>query len=190
MKDGQTVAGIALTVVVLAASLLANPGRTDRTTTVALPVLMMLFLTSWFWLVPRISPTVASFGSTYRHLGLASLGLLAYVHILLLWSVRHPAVGVARALAGGVCVFMMLEGNVLGRVRRNGWIGLRTPWTLADERVWNATHRMAGYLTVAAGALGLIASMAGWLLAVVWLLVAVVMASLLCSLIYARRLRT
>jgi len=190
MKDGQTVAGVAVTVVMLAASLLANPSLTDPTTTFILPGLMMLLLTGWFWLVPRISPAIASFGPTYRHFGLTSLGLLAYVQILLLWSVRHPAVGVARALAGGVCVFMMLEGNVLGRVRRNGWIGLRTPWTLADERVWNATHRMAGYLTVAAGALGLIASMAGWLLAVVWLLVAVVMASLLCSLIYARRLRT
>ena len=51
MKDGQTVAGVAVTVVMLAASLLANPSLTDPTTTFILPGLMMLLLTGWFWLV-------------------------------------------------------------------------------------------------------------------------------------------
>jgi uncharacterized membrane protein len=47
-------------------------------------------------------------------------------------------------------------GNVMGKVRRNFWVGVRTPWTLASERVWNDTHRLAGQLFVAAAAIGLV----------------------------------
>ena len=52
-------------------------------------------------------------------------------------------------------------GNVLGKVRRNFWVGIRTPWTIASERVWNTTHRLAAKLFVCAGAIGLVTVVAG-----------------------------
>jgi uncharacterized membrane protein len=51
-------------------------------------------------------------------------------------------------------------------VRRNFFIGVRTPWTLANERVWNATHRCAAKTFVLGGLIGLVltaVSGAGWL---------------------------
>jgi len=45
----------------------------------------------------------------------------------------------------------------LGKVRRNFYVGVRTPWTLASERVWNDTHRLAAKLFVGAGIIGLAA---------------------------------
>ena len=33
-------------------------------------------------------------------------------------------------------------------------MGVRTPWTLASEGVWNQTHRVAGWLWVAGGLIG------------------------------------
>jgi uncharacterized membrane protein len=62
-----------------------------------------------------------------------------------------------RALFGGIAVFIGLLGNVMGKVRRNFWIGIRTPWTLASEKVWYSTHRFAGKTMV----LGAILSLAG-----------------------------
>ena len=52
-------------------------------------------------------------------------------------------------------------GNVIGKVRKNFYIGIRVPWTLASDRVWNDTHRMAAWLWVAAGVLGFGLSIAG-----------------------------
>jgi uncharacterized membrane protein len=46
---------------------------------------------------------------------------------------------------------------VLGKVRRNFYMGVRTPWTLASERVWNDTHRLAAKMFVGAGVIGLVA---------------------------------
>ena len=42
-------------------------------------------------------------------------------------------------------------GNVLPRVRPNWMVGVRTPWTLSSDRVWERTHRVGGYLMLALG---------------------------------------
>lgn len=34
-------------------------------------------------------------------------------------------------------------------------IGIRTPWTLSDERVWHRTHRVASWLFTIAGLVGI-----------------------------------
>jgi uncharacterized membrane protein len=49
----------------------------------------------------------------------------------------------------------------MGKVRRNSYVGIRTPWTLADERVWNATHRLGAKTMVLGGLIGLILALAG-----------------------------
>ena len=70
-------------------------------------------------------------------------GLLAHGAGLL----SHPARMLALALGG----FLLLGGNFMGRVRPNWFIGIRTPWTLADDVVWQKTHRIAARTMVAAG---------------------------------------
>jgi uncharacterized membrane protein len=52
-------------------------------------------------------------------------------------------------------------GNVLPRARPNWWFGIRTPWTLSNDRVWERTHRIGGYVLMAVGALAILASIAG-----------------------------
>jgi uncharacterized membrane protein len=41
-------------------------------------------------------------------------------------------------------VLLLALGNVLGKARHNAVFGVRTPWTLADARVWDKTHRFVG----------------------------------------------
>ena len=47
-----------------------------------------------------------------------------------------------RLVIGGLMVFFAVLGNVMGKVRRNLWIGVRAPWTLASAVVWDRTHRV------------------------------------------------
>ena len=46
---------------------------------------------------------------------------------------------------------VVVIGNVLPRLRPNSAMGVRTRWTLRDERVWMKTHRAAGYFLVVFG---------------------------------------
>lgn len=55
---------------------------------------------------------------------------------------------VNRAIYG---VLMLGLGNILPKLPRNGLIGIRTPWTLADPAIWERTNRFGGYLVTAAG---------------------------------------
>jgi len=53
-------------------------------------------------------------------------------------------------MTGGL---FLLVGNYLGKFPRNFFVGIRTPWTLASEPVWNRTHRFAGWVFMVAGVL-------------------------------------
>ena len=46
---------------------------------------------------------------------------------------------------------LIIAGNILPRLRPNSALGIRTPWTLREERVWTGTHRTAGYLVMIIG---------------------------------------
>ena len=50
-------------------------------------------------------------------------------------------------------VLFAIVGNYLPKCTRNTTIGIKVTWTLNNEENWNATHRFAGKLWVAAGVL-------------------------------------
>lgn len=48
-------------------------------------------------------------------------------------------------------VLFVVIGNYLPKVKQNLFLGIKLPWTYADEENWNKTHRMTGKLWVAGG---------------------------------------
>lgn len=155
------------------------------------PVVLLVLAVVWR-VLPAISPErfrVGDFASTYWFCGMVVCTLLAYIQGVILWATRTGTVDVARALPAGIAIAFILLGNVLGKVRRNFWLGIRTPWTLADERVWYATHRLAAKTMVLGGLLALVFTLAGlpepWSIAVLALSG---LAPAAWSLVYAKRL--
>ncbi len=83
------------------------------------------------------------------------------MHLVTLWGGVNGRIDIARALFGGIFGFLALIGNYLSKVRRNFWMGVRTPWTLANDIVWERTHRFAAWMFTAAGIIGFVVSIAG-----------------------------
>lgn len=50
-------------------------------------------------------------------------------------------------------MMFIIIGNYLPKARQNYTIGIKIPWTLANEENWNRTHRLAGYLWMVCGIL-------------------------------------
>ena len=46
-------------------------------------------------------------------------------------------------------------GQLITKAKRNYFIGIRTPWTLSSDTVWDKTHQLGGKLFIAAGAISL-----------------------------------
>ena len=55
----------------------------------------------------------------------------------------------------GLGLLFYYLGVLMGHAKRNWFIGVRTPWTLSSDRVWDRTHRIAGVLFKIAGVLTL-----------------------------------
>jgi uncharacterized membrane protein len=133
------------------------------------------------WLSPRHFE-VDPFRATFDYIMAAVIMLFGYIHVILLVSSFNPDKSLIRFMAAGILFFLALIGNVLGQVRRNFWMGVRTPWTLASEAVWIKTHRLAAWLFVAFGLLGGIASLAGAPLSLVF---SGLIAAALCPVLYS-----
>jgi uncharacterized membrane protein len=90
-----------------------------------------------------------------------------------------------RPILAGTGLLLATLGNYLPKTRYNYVMGVRTPWTLADERVWDQTHRLAGPLMM----LGGLAVTAGvWFVPleqVIWLLLAGAAAPSLIAVVYS-----
>jgi len=132
-------------------------GWANKSTAVLLIPGSVLALLGMMVILPAISPkqfSVATFRCTFNYVLLVVVALMVYIHILILAAGLHPDLNMGRALPGGMFLFFALMGNMMGKVRRNFWMGVKTPWTLASDRVWDATHRLAGRLMVAGGIAG------------------------------------
>lgn len=81
--------------------------------------------------------------------------LAAATQLFLVVQQLRAALGHAVDMPGSVLalvgIAMVASGNYLGKVTRNRVFGIRTPWTLASDHVWERTHRLCGPLFVLAG---------------------------------------
>ena len=105
-------------------------------------------------LLPVISPRRFEIKPFVRAYGIIVLATLAFMLVvgtvaLLAGAGYHVSVDVVAPVAVGA--LLMVIGNFMGKVRKNFFIGIRTPWTLTSDVVWEHTHRLAGWLFVLAG---------------------------------------
>ena len=117
------------------------------------PVLLLV-LWQLMRVLPRLDPrepNYARFGDAYDTIVAATLLLVLATHgIVLAVALGHP-VAVSRLVPALVGALFVVIGNVMPRMRPNWWFGVRTPWTLSNDRVWARTHRLAGFSMTAAG---------------------------------------
>jgi len=126
----------------------------------------MLMLVLWvvLALVPRLSPRgfeMDAFARAWAILCLSALGLVLFIEILVLQAARDWGTMSPRPILVGVGLMIAVVGNFLGKMTRNFFEGIRTPWTLANEEVWHRTHRFAAKLFVLAGLVVAVAGLAG-----------------------------
>lgn len=104
---------------------------------------------------------VAPFMDTWLDIMVIMVGMTGYFFAMVLAVGLQANTAPERAMFGGVALLFALIGNLMGKVRRNPFLGFRTPWTLTSEPVWNDTHRVAARCMVASGAAGLLLVLAG-----------------------------
>ena len=111
--------------------------------------LLLLFL-------PRIDPGRANYGTfarTYAALRLLVLLFLSSIHVMVLLAIRGRHVDMTTIVPLLTGALLIVLGNLLGKIRPNWFVGIRTPWTLTSKESWTRTHRAGGWVLMACGLL-------------------------------------
>lgn len=122
----------------------------------------MVLMVGLIVVLPWLSPVrfkVDEFRATFDYGMTLAVALLGYLHVVVLHGMLDGDGPSMRWFFGGMFLFFALIGNVMGKVRKNFWMGVRTPWTLASDKVWERTHRQAAWLWVGAGLTGFVLSL-------------------------------
>lgn len=129
-------------------------GYSSRLVGVAILPLMLAILAPLLYFIPYIDPlrtNIEAFRTEYN-LFLAGFAVfMVYIHALSLAENLGLHLNMSLAIVPPMAFFCWLTGMLLGRAKRNFFIGIRTPWTLSSDAVWKQTHRRGGQLFKAAG---------------------------------------
>jgi uncharacterized membrane protein len=129
--------------------------------------LMPLFSIGVFLLflaIPRIDPlraNIAQFIGAYNWMMVLLVGYLLYIYALpLLWALGYQF-NMLTLMMPAMGLLFLAVGWMVGRARRNYFVGIRTPWTLSSDTVWAKTHQLGKWMFIGAGVVMLLSSSLG-----------------------------
>ncbi|HZK55046.1 MAG TPA: SdpI family protein [Desulfosporosinus sp.] len=112
-----------------------------------------------FLVLPYIDPkrkNYEHFESSYQFVKYLVIIFLLGVEVMTLLIATGIIVNKPISIQVMVSLLFILIGNVMGRFKHNYFVGIKTPWTLANEEVWRKTHRMAAPIWVIGGIVNII----------------------------------
>jgi uncharacterized membrane protein len=121
------------------------------------PFILPLLMTGVYALllvIPRISPRgyrMDRFRGVYDIMQMVILAFLFLINGLALLAGIGAPVPMHRAILAATGLLFVVLGNFMGKLTKNFFVGIRTPWTLASDEVWLRTHRLGGKSFVLSG---------------------------------------
>ncbi len=141
-----------------------------------------------FLLIPSIDPlkaNIAQFRKTFNLFIVAITVFMLYIHgLTLAWNLGRQNFKMSAAMLPLMGALFILIGYMLRKAKRNFFIGIRTPWTLSSDVVWDKTHQLGSILFMASGALAFVGGFFGGTVAF-WLMFVPLIGSTLTLVVYS-----
>ena len=141
-----------------------------------------------FLIIPNIDPlkaNIAEFRETFNLFIAFMVGFMVYIHVLTLrWNMGHTDLGIGKSTLPAMGLLFIIIGSMLRKAKRNFFIGIRTPWTLSSDTVWEKTHKLGATLFMLSGVLALIGGFIGGEIAF-WLIMIPLFGSTIFLLVYS-----
>jgi len=106
--------------------------------------LVNLGLLGLFVLIPIIDPlkhNIEKFRKYYDGLVVLLILFMSYIHFLTLVAGLGVQFNMTLAMLPALGFLFYYMGILTENAKRNWFVGIRTPWTLSSEKVWNRTHK-------------------------------------------------
>jgi uncharacterized membrane protein len=113
-----------------------------------MPVLgLVMFL--MMVLFPKLDPlkkNVKTFQNYYYGFILGMILFLFYIYLLTIFWNLGIAFNMIRTLVPAFAILFFYCGILIDKAKQNWFIGIKTVWTLSNEKVWDRTHKLGGKL--------------------------------------------
>jgi len=163
-------------------------GTIPRVWGVFMMPLITLGMLVLFLVVPNIDPlkaNIAQFRESFNLFIVLIVAFMLYIHgLTLAWSLGFTNFKMSTAMLPFMGVLFIAIGFMLRKAKRNFFIGIRTPWTLSSDSVWDKTHQLGSILFMASGALAIIGGFFGGMTAF-WLMLVPLIGSSLFLVVYS-----
>jgi uncharacterized membrane protein len=117
-----------------------------------------------FLAIPRIDPlkaNIAEFIRAYNLMMVLLIGYLLYIYgLTLVWALGYQF-NMTFMLLPAMGVLFIAIGYLVGKAKRNFFVGIRTPWTLSSDTVWAKTHQLGKWTFVGAGGVSILCAFLG-----------------------------
>ncbi len=141
-----------------------------------------------FLVVPGIDPlkaNIAQFREAFNIFIALMVAFMLYVHgLTLVWSLGYQDFKMSAAMLPFMGILFIAIGYLLRQAKRNFFIGIRTPWTLSSDSVWDKTHQLGSTLFMVSGAFAILGGFFGGMTAV-WLMFVPLIGSSLFLVVYS-----
>ena len=124
---------------------------------ILIPAFVYLLLT----IVPAIDPKnkLNKMGNKLHTLKLILIGFTSILMLFITYTVKHESLGNPNNILMLIGVVFLILGNYFQTIKANYFIGIKTPWTLENEEVWEDTHLLGGRLWFIGGIMIVISSL-------------------------------
>jgi immunity protein, SdpI family len=150
--------------------------------------LITLGMFGLFLVLPSVDPlkaNIAQFREAFNLFIVLMVGFMLYLYgLTLAWNLGYKDFKMSGAMLPAIGLLFIFIGFLLRQAKRNFFIGIRTPWTLSSDTVWDETHRVGAVLFMLSGALAFIGGFFGGTVAF-WMLFTPLIGSTLFLLVYS-----
>jgi len=148
--------------------------------------IITIALVPLFLVIPHIDPlkaNIAKFRGVFNWFIVAFVVYMLFVYGLTMAAALGYQFNMTYALLPIVGLLFIGAGYMMGKAKRNFFIGIRTPWTLSSETVWDKTHQLGSKLFMIGGAVTIVSAFLGEF--GIWLMLAAMFVAAFVPIVYS-----
>lgn len=148
--------------------------------------LVTLGIVLLFLAIPRIDPlkaNIALFIDSYNIMMVAFVVYMFYIYTLTLLAALGYGFNMTFMLLPAIGILTIIIGYLIGKAKRNFFVGIRTPWTLSSDTVWAKTHQLGKWMFIGAGIVCIPCAFLGE--AAFWIMMITMMAAAFLPIVYS-----
>jgi uncharacterized membrane protein len=120
---------------------------------------LLVFLLILFSVLPKTDPYKTNFSQFKKYfenfINIVFVFLIYLYSLTLVWNLGY-GFNLIQFITPGFGLIFYYAGVLMQNTKRNWFVGIRTPWTLSSEVVWEKTHKLGARLFKASGLISLL----------------------------------